>query len=115
TCPRPMGAGELDPAIVMRTLAARGYQEVITFGFVDPALQRVLFGEQPSVELANPIAADLAVMRISLLPGLIAVARENLRRQQSRVRLFEIANRFVPDATGPGGFREQKRLGGVAL
>ena len=112
TCPRPMGAGELDAAIVMRTLAARGYQEVITFGFVDPALQRVLFGEQPSVELANPIAADLAVMRISLLPGLIAVARENLRRQQPRVRLFEIANRFVVEQ---GAVREQKMLAGIAL
>src|ERR1700722_10870911 len=118
--PRPPAGGEVDERVVMRTLAARGYQEVITFGFVDPALQQQLFGVQPgagqgALELANPIAADLAVMRSSLLPGLIAVARENLRRQQQRMRVFEIANRFVPDASGPGGFREQKMLAGLAL
>jgi phenylalanyl-tRNA synthetase beta chain len=118
--PRPPAGGEVDERVVMRTLAARGYQEVITFGFVDPALQQQLFGVpsgagQGVLELANPIAADLAVMRSSLLPGLIAVARENLRRQQQRMRVFEIANRFVPDAGGPGGFREQKMLAGLAL
>ncbi len=118
--PRLPAGGEVDERVVMRTLAARGYQEVITFGFVDPALQQQLFGAQSAagqgaLELANPIAADLAVMRSSLLPGLIAVARENLRRQQPRVRVFEIANRFVPDATGPGGFREQRMLAGLAL
>lgn len=115
--PRATASGEVEQPVVMRTLAARGYQEVITFGFVDPALQRQLFGLQSQIELsalelANPIAADLAVMRSSLLPGLIAVARENLRRQQPRVRVFEIANRFVDDGKG-GGFREQKMLAGL--
>jgi phenylalanyl-tRNA synthetase beta chain len=118
--PRSPAGTEVDERVVMRTLAARGYQEIITFGFVDPALQQQLFGVQPgagqgALELANPIAADLAVMRSSLLPGLIAVASENLRRQQQRMRVFEIANRFVPDAGGPGGFREQKMLAGLAL
>jgi phenylalanyl-tRNA synthetase beta chain len=110
--PRALDSGEVDEGVVMRTLAARGYQEVITFGFVDPALQRQLFGEQAAVELANPIAADLSVMRSSLLPGLIAVARENLRRQQQRLRVFEIANRFV---VAGGAVREQKMLAGLAL
>jgi phenylalanyl-tRNA synthetase beta chain len=118
--PRSPASGEVDERVVMHTLAARGYQEVITFGFVDPALQRQLFGLAPAIEhsaleLANPIAADLAVMRTSLLPGLIAVARENLRRQQQRVRVFEIANRFVLDAGGSGAVREQKMLAGLAV
>jgi phenylalanyl-tRNA synthetase beta chain len=120
--PRPLDSAEVDEALVMRTLAARGYQEIVTFGFVDPALQRLLFSLQPAiersvVELANPIAADLAVMRSSLLPGLIGVARENLRRQQQRVRLFEIANRFIvqPGAGGAGQVREQKMLAGLVL
>ena len=118
--PRAPASGEVDERVVMRTLAARGYQEVITFGFVDPALQRQLFGALPAtlhsaLELANPIAADLAVMRGSLLPGLVAVARENLRRQQQRVRVFEIANRFVVDAGASGAVREQKMLAGLAL
>jgi phenylalanyl-tRNA synthetase beta chain len=115
--PRVLAGGEIDEQVVLRTLAARGYQEVITYGFVDPALQRQLFSLQPAieqraVELANPIAADLAVMRSSLLPGLIGVARENLRRQQQRIRVFEIANRFIVEDTG---MREQKMLAGLAL
>ena len=115
--PRPLDGSQIDAHVVMRTLAARGYQEVVTFGFVDPALQRQLLGAQPVLELSNPIAADLAVMRSSLLPGLIAVARENLRRQQQRVRVFEIAHRFVvePGAGGAGIVREQKMLAGLAL
>jgi phenylalanyl-tRNA synthetase beta chain len=121
--PRALASGEVDERVVMCTLAARGYQEVITFGFVDPALQRQLFGLAPAIEhsaleLANPIAADLAVMRTSLLPGLIAVARENLRRQQQRVRVFEIANRFAlegNDAGSGGRFREQKMLAGLVF
>jgi phenylalanyl-tRNA synthetase beta chain len=115
--PRALPSGEVDEQVVLRTLAARGYQEIITYGFVDPALQRQLFSLQPvieqrAVELANPIAADLAVMRSSLLPGLIGVARENLRRQQQRVRVFEIANRFIVEDSG---VREQKMLAGLAL
>ncbi len=115
--PRMLASGEVDEQVVLRTLAARGYQEIVTFGFIDPALQRLLFGLQPAIELANPIAADLAVMRSSLLPGLIAVARENLTRQQQRVRVFEIANRFIVEE-GEGGIgvtREQKVLAGIAL
>lgn len=109
---RALPSNQIDERVVMRTLAARGYQEVITFAFVDPSLQRQLFGEQPMIELANPIAADLAVMRSSLWPGLISVARENLRRQQPRLRLFEIANRFLRDGER---YREQKMLAGLAL
>jgi phenylalanyl-tRNA synthetase beta chain len=128
--PRMLASDQVGEQVVLRTLAARGYQEVITYGFVDPSLQRQLLamqpgGAPPAIELANPIAADLAVMRSSLLPGLIGVARENLRRQQQRVRLFEIANRFVVErsaasvgaGTGARGdiIREQKMLAGLAL
>ncbi len=110
---KPLLSSEIDERVVLRTLAARGYQESISFAFVDPALQRALFGEQPMIELANPIAADMAVMRSSLWPGLLGVARENLRRQTQRVRLFEIANRFLVD--GEGRFREQKMLAAMVL
>jgi phenylalanyl-tRNA synthetase beta chain len=109
----PLVSSEIDERVVLRTLAARGYQEAITFAFVDPALQRMLFGEQPMIELANPIAADLAVMRSSLWPGLLGAARENLRRQAQRLRLFEIANRFLVD--GDGRYREQKMLAVLVL
>ena len=63
-----------------------------------PALQERLFPDREGLALANPISADLSVMRVSLWPGLLHAARENQRRQQDRVRLFEHGTRF--DCTG---------------
>jgi phenylalanyl-tRNA synthetase beta chain len=111
--PRPLASTLIDERLVLRTLAARGFQEAITYAFVDPALQRTLFGDEPMIELANPLASDMAVMRRSLWPGLLRAARENLRRQQPRVRLFEIANRFL--FSGEGRYREQKMLAALVL
>ena len=79
---------------VLEVLAMRGYQEAITYAFVDPQLQQRLFGDAPALALANPIASDLSVMRVSLWPGLLRAALENQRRQRERIRLFEHGARF---------------------
>ncbi len=90
---RPESRAEL-PAL-RRLLVARGYQEAITYSFIDPKLFELF---SPGVEpllLANPISADMAAMRASLWPGLIKALQHNLNRQQRRVRLFESGLRFV--------------------
>jgi phenylalanyl-tRNA synthetase beta chain len=110
--PHALPTKEVESRAVLRTLAALGFQEVITFGFVDPVLQQALFPDQRGIELVNPISSDLAVMRSSLWPGLISVAKTNLQRQQNRVRIVEVANRFLPEG---GGHREQKVIAGLAL
>jgi len=84
-----------------------GYREVITYSFVDPALQQQLFPDSVSLRLANPIAADASDMRISLWTGLVQACRENLRRQQSRVRLFEIGKKFHLHGAERGGALEE--------
>jgi phenylalanyl-tRNA synthetase beta chain len=83
-----------------RQLVARGYQEAITFSFIEPKLSALFDPKVEPVVLRNPISADLAAMRTSLLPGLVSVLRNNLNRQQNRVRLFETGLRFVPEASG---------------
>ena len=114
--PRALDSNTVREEVVMRTLAARGYYEAVNYAFVDPALQTQLFPEQPAIELANPLASDRAVMRVSLWPGLIGAARENLRRQADRIRLFEIAARFLPTSDGAATrYREQQMLAGLAL
>jgi phenylalanyl-tRNA synthetase beta chain len=80
---------------LLHAMIDRGYREVITYSFVDPALQAQIFPDVPALALSNPISAELGVMRVSLWPGLIQACRENLHRQQSRVRLFEIGRKFV--------------------
>lgn len=79
---------------VLEALAARGYEETVTYAFVDPALQEQLFPGRPALVLSNPIASDMSVMRVSLWPGLIRAALENQRRQHDRIRLFEHGTRF---------------------
>ncbi len=80
---------------LLTALIDRGYREVITYSFVDPGLQRQLFPTTPALALANPLSAELSEMRVSLWPGLLEASRENLRRQQTRVRLFEFGKKFA--------------------
>jgi phenylalanyl-tRNA synthetase beta chain len=82
------------PEVVADLLVQRGYFEAITYSFVDPGLQAVLCPGEPALRLANPISADLAEMRVSLWPGLVHALLENQRRQQPRVRLFELGRKF---------------------
>ncbi|MGB5131039.1 MAG: phenylalanine--tRNA ligase subunit beta, partial [Steroidobacteraceae bacterium] len=79
---------------LMLLLADRGYQEAITYSFVDARTQRLLFPGRETLALANPISVELGEMRVSLWPGLIEALKGNLRRQQERVRLFEVGTRF---------------------
>jgi len=94
-----------------RHLSARGYREAITYSFVDPKLQHLFDPDVTPVALANPISADMSVMRTSLLPGLVGAVLRNINRQQPRTRLFETGLRFVP---GPDGLRQVPTLAMVA-
>jgi len=88
-------------------LVDRGYHEAITYSFTDATAQAVLFPDT-ALALRNPISAELGVMRLSLWPGLLQAVRENQRRQQPRVRLFEIGRRFSSKGA------EDEVIGGVA-
>lgn len=94
----PQSETKLSVARCSEVLVQRGFQEAITYSFVDPALQRLLDPDRPPLALANPISADLAVMRTSLWPGLLKALLHNQKRQQPRVRLFEHGLTFVPAA-----------------
>jgi phenylalanyl-tRNA synthetase beta chain len=87
---------------IVQAMADRGYREIISYAFVDPLLQQQIFPDTASLIIANPIAADLSEMRVSLWPGLIHACRENLRRQQHRVRLFEVGSKFIVQKTNQG-------------
>ncbi|MDI1252049.1 phenylalanine--tRNA ligase subunit beta [Thermomonas sp.] len=96
-----------------RQLVARDYLEAINYAFVDAAqLGEWTLGGQ-GVTLANPLSAELGVMRPSLLPGLVAALARNVARQQSRVRLFEIGKTFAMAEVGQAP-RETCRIAAVA-
>jgi len=96
-----------------RQLIANGYQEAITYSFVDPALQKMIDPQITPVALANPISADMAVMRTSLWSGLLSTAVYNLNRQQSRVRIFEAGQCFVPNVNETSGLSQNMALAGL--
>ena len=96
-----------------RQLVANGYQEAITYSFVDPALQKMIDPQITPVALANPISADMAVMRTSLWSGLLSTAVYNLNRQQSRVRIFEAGQCFVPNVNETSGLSQNMALAGL--
>jgi phenylalanyl-tRNA synthetase beta chain len=107
----PAPVPELQPLDRARArLVARGYQEVITYSFVDAALQQHLAPEVTAVPLDNPIADTLAHMRTTLWSGLIPAWRYNQQRQHKRVRLFEVGVCFADAA---GTVVENERLGAL--
>lgn len=85
---------------VRSLLVDRGYQEAVTYSFVDSKVQALIDGDHTGIELANPISSDMSVMRTSLWPGLLKTVAYNQNRQQSRIRLFETGLRFVRDGDG---------------
>src|ERR1700722_10319036 len=113
--PGAAAEGRVPNERILTAMADRGYREIISYAFVDPLLQQQLFPDTPTLKLANPISAELSEMRVSLWPGLINACRENLRRQQTRVRLFEIGNKFnwSKDARN-SALQEIETLAGIA-
>jgi len=93
--PQPQPEGQAQLPVLRRLLVARGYQEAITYSFIEPKLFNAFHPDLQPLALANPISAELSVMRASLLPGLLKALQHNLYRQQERVRLFESGLRFV--------------------
>ncbi len=92
---KPLVEAEVDLQRVKDVLVARGYYEAISYSFVDPEWQAAINPDIEPVKLANPISADLSVMRTSIWPGLLKAVQHNLNRQQPRVRLFETGLTFV--------------------
>ena len=108
--PRPaLDAGQRRAGLVRRTLAERGLNEAVTFSFMSSALlgagNQALFGPvKPELLVANPISADLDVMRPNILPNLLAAAKRNADRGYGDVALFELGPQYADDT--PAGQRD---------
>lgn len=110
---QPNPESQQQPGVFRSQLISRGYQEVITYSFVDPEVQALVDPGVTPVSLANPISADMAVMRTNLWSGLLSTAAYNLNRQQSRIRIFEMGQCFVPSEEGDLGLSQNMMLAGL--
>ncbi len=91
-------------------LVNRAYHEVVTFSFVDAKLESLLAPEEKQTKLANPLSADLEVMRTTLWSGMLKAVASNMNRQQSRIRFFETGLSFIAKDEG---LEQHKKLAGV--
>ncbi|VAW48603.1 Phenylalanyl-tRNA synthetase beta chain [hydrothermal vent metagenome] len=94
-------------------LVQRGYNEVITYSFVEEGKQKLLEPELPYVLLKNPISDDMKAMRTNLFSGLLQSVAYNQNRQQPRVRLFESGLVFYKNDSDPTGATQVAMFGGV--
>lgn len=112
--PRP--EAKRDTMSLRRQVAAREYQEVINFAFVEEAWEKDFAGNTNPVRLANPIASQMSVMRSTLIGGLVSNVVTNRKRQTTRVRVFEIGRCFAHDAAGQpvDGYHQPVRIAALA-
>jgi len=95
-----------------RQLIARDFHEALNYAFVDAAMLDAWKLGTGAVALANPLSAELAVMRPSLLPGLAAPGPPNHAPQLGPPRLFELGRVFHAGADAP---RETLRVAAIAI
>ena len=98
---------------VKTLLVDHGFQEAITYSFVDPKVQALLHPNEEALILPSPISVEMSAMRLSLWTGLLSAVVYNQNRQQTRLRLFESGLRFVPDSSADLGIRQDVMLAGV--
>ncbi|MGJ8682275.1 phenylalanine--tRNA ligase subunit beta [Paraglaciecola sp.] len=104
---------QVDLKQLKNVLVEAEYQEAITYSFVDPKIQALLYPEIGGLVLPHPISSEMSVMRVSLWTGLLLAVSYNQKRQQSRVRMFESGLRFIPDETEKTGVKQELVLSGV--
>lgn len=93
-------------------LVDRGYQEAITYSFVDEDIQKTIAPDNEFIRIKNPISSELSVMRTTLWCGLLNTALYNTNRQQNRVRLFETGLSFI---SKNNEIIQQKMLAGLVM
>lgn len=106
----PAPEATLDKAWVAGVLSMQGYQEVVTYSFVDETWERDLMGNANAIKLKNPIASNMNVMRSGLWGGLLDVLSYNLNRKQERAMLFEIGASYFADQQA---YHEDARVAGL--
>ena len=110
---REQKEAQLPVSKLRNVLVNRGYQEAITYSFVDPKVQAQLHPGQATMTLPHPISSEMSEMRVSLWTGLLQSVAYNQNRQQARVRLFETGLRFIPDNSVENGVRQDNMIAGV--
>lgn len=85
---------------IRRTLAALGYNECVTYSFIDETAATLFGGGGAAVRVDNPISSEMTHMRPDLLPGLLRAAARNQARGFADMALFEVGPIFTGGEPG---------------
>ena len=88
-----------------RRIAALGYNECVTYSFIDREAAAAFGGGQEATRLENPISSEMSHLRPELLPGLLRAAARNQARGFADLALFEVGQSFAGGEPG-----EQARI-----
>ena len=91
-------------------MVSRDYHEVITYSFISEQHQKLFDSTSQEIKILNPVSAELSMMRNSLIPGLVNALSYNLKRNQTRIRFFEIGLKFLMVA---GELKQQAAIAGA--
>ncbi|MGQ0662684.1 MAG: phenylalanine--tRNA ligase subunit beta [Pseudomonadota bacterium] len=95
--PPALSAGQRRARDGRRALAGLGLTEAVTYSFLAHAHAALFGGTNPALLLANPISAELDMMRPSLLPNLLLAAKRNADQGLPDAALFEVGPQFADD------------------
>ncbi len=108
----PVPEGERPAPAIRQALAARDYQEIVAYSFVDRMWEEDFCANSDPIALANPIASQMSVMRSHLFGGLVGALAFNAHHKQTRVRLFEVGRCFTRSGTD---YEQPLRVGAIAF
>ncbi len=97
--PKLIDEAHWGPERLKRLMASRGFQETINFSFVDLQWEKDLHGNADPIQVLNPIASQMSVMRSSLLGSLLNVIKFNVDRKMEAINTFELGRVFRKDST----------------
>jgi len=94
---KPLSEADVSLVDVKKRLVGLGYQEVVTYSFVEATQQETLRPDLSALALANPLSSEMGVMRTTLISGLLSTLKRNVSRQIGTMHLFETGLRFLPN------------------
>lgn len=115
----PLPAATLSMNWLKDAMQSQGYQEVVTYSFVEESWERDLLANSHPIMLKNPIASNLSTMRSGLWGGLLDVLTYNLNRKQERAMVFEVGSTFHhadkanTNKTTENAYREETHIAGL--
>jgi phenylalanyl-tRNA synthetase beta chain len=114
----PLPAATLSMNWLKDSMQSQGYQEVVTYSFVEESRERDLLANATPIILKNPIASNLSAMRSGLWGGLLDVLTYNLNRKQERAMVFEVGSTFhhadkEQTNSGDNAYREEIHVAGL--